>query len=288
MHKVFTNSQLNGYMEKPKVLFVQQEITPYLKETHKGLIGRNLPEGIKEKGKEIRTFMPRFGNINERRNQLHEVIRLSGMNLVINDTDHPLIIKVASIQSARMQIYFIDNDDFFKRKFTVSDKAGKLFSDNDERSIFFTRGVIETVKKLSWDPTVIHCNGWFTALMPVYVKVALKDIGMFSDTKVVYSIYDDQFEGKLDAGLSSKFQTQGVPQDKIEKLKDPTYVNLSKTAMDYSDGIIFGSENINPELEKYARESGKPVLEYQKPENYVAAYNEFYDEIIVQETVLTQ
>ncbi|MFW5757043.1 MAG: glycogen/starch synthase [Bacteroidota bacterium] len=275
-------------MEKPKVLFVQQEITPYLKETHKGLIGRNLPEGIKEKGKEIRTFMPRFGNINERRNQLHEVIRLSGMNLVINDTDHPLIIKVASIQSARMQIYFIDNDDFFKRKFTVADKAGKLFSDNDERAIFFTRGVIETVKKLSWDPTLIHCNGWFTALMPVYVKVALKNIGMFSDTKVVYSIYDDQFEGKLDAGLSSKFQTQGVPGEKIEKLKDPSYINLSKTAMDYSDGIIFGSEKINPELEKYARESGKPVLEYHKPENYIAAYNEFYDEIIVQESVLSQ
>ncbi len=275
-------------MEKPKVLFVQQEITPYLKESHQGLIGRQLPQGIQERGKEIRTFMPRFGNINERRNQLHEVIRLSGMNLVINDTDHPLIIKVASIQSARMQIYFIDNDDFFKRKFTVKDKAGKLFPDNDERAIFFTRGVIETVKKLSWAPSVVHCNGWFTALMPVYVKIALKDSGMFTDTKVVYSIYDDDFEGSLDPGLAKKFQTQGIGAEHLEKLKDPTFVNLSKTAMDYSDGIIFGSEKINPELEEYARQSGKPVLEYQPADKYMDAYNTFYDEIIVQESMLTQ
>ncbi len=275
-------------MEKPKVLFVQQEITPYLKETHKGLIGRQLPQGIQERGKEIRTFMPRFGNINERRNQLHEVIRLSGMNLVINDTDHPLIIKVASIQSARMQIYFIDNDDFFKRKFTVLDKAGKMFPDNDERAIFFTRGVIETVKKLSWAPSVVHCNGWFTALMPVYVKVALKDSGMFSDTKVIYSIYDDDYEGKLNENISQKFKNQGVGEEFTPKLKDGTFVNLSKTAIDYSDGIIFGSEKINPELEAYVKESGKPFLQYQKPENYMDAYNEFYDEIIVQESVLTQ
>lgn len=275
-------------MEKPKVLFVQQEITPYLKETHKGLIGRQLPQGIQERGKEIRTFMPRFGNINERRNQLHEVIRLSGMNLVINDTDHPLIIKVASIQSARMQIYFIDNDDFYKRKFTVKDKSGKLFPDNDERAIFFTRGVIETVKKLSWAPTVVHCNGWFTALMPVYVKVALKDSGMFSDTKVVYTIYDDDFEGSLNPAIARKFKTQGVGEEFLPKLADPTFVNISKTAMDYSDGIIFGSETINPELEEYARKSGKPVLGYQQPDVYMDAYNDFYDEIIVSETVLTQ
>lgn len=275
-------------MEKPKVLFVQQEITPYLKESHQGLIGRYLPQGIQERGKEIRTFMPRFGNINERRNQLHEVIRLSGMNLVINDTDHPLIIKVASIQSARMQIYFIDNDDFFKRKFTILDKNHKLFPDNDERAIFFTRGVIETVKKLSWAPNLVHCNGWFSALMPVYVKVALKDSGMFTDTKVVYSIYDDDFDGSLNENLARKFQTQGIGAEHLAKVADPTFVNLSKLAIDFSDGVIFGSEKINPELEEYARKSGKPVLPYQPEEKYMDAYNEFYDEIIVHESVLSQ
>jgi starch synthase len=275
-------------MEKPKVLFVQQEIVPYLKESYIGQIGRQLPQGIQDRGKEIRTFMPRFGNINERRNQLHEVIRLSGMNLVINDTDHPLIIKVASIQSARMQIYFIDNDDFFKRKYTIVDKAGLMFPDNDERAIFFTRGVIETVKKLSWAPNLVHCNGWFTALMPAYVKIALKDTGMFSDTKVVYSIYDDDFEGNLNENIASKFKTQGVGEEFTPKLKDPSFINLSKTAIDFSDGIIFGSEKINPELETYVRESGKPFLTYQSPDKYMDAYNDFYDEIIVNESVYTQ
>jgi len=148
--------------KKARVLFVSQEVTPYLDETPMGLIGRHLPQGIQERGKEIRLFMPKYGCINERRNQLHEVIRLSGMNLIIDDTDHPLIIKVASIQSARMQVYFIDNQEYFERKYTLVDKKGVHFADNDERSIFFCRGVIETVKKLGWAPDVVHLHGWFT------------------------------------------------------------------------------------------------------------------------------
>jgi starch synthase len=287
LHNIFTNRQLYPLMEKPKVLFVQQEITPYLKETHKSLIGRHLPQGIQERGKEIRTFMPRFGNINERRNQLHEVIRLSGMNLVINDTDHPLIIKVASIQSARMQIYFIDNDDFFKRKFNTKDKNGNMFPDNDERAIFFTRGVIETVKKLSWAPNLVHCNGWFTSLMPVYIKIALKDSGMFSDTKVIYSLYDDDFEGSMNDKMAQKFKTLGISEEHLLSYKNPTFANISKTAMDYSDGIIIGSQNVNPELVEYAKQLGKPVLDYQPMDNYIDAYNEFYDEINVNETILS-
>lgn len=157
-------------MKNTKVLFISQEITPYLPESEMALIGRNLPQGIQERGKEIRTFMPRYGCINERRNQLHEVIRLSGMNLVIDDTDHPLIIKVASIQSARMQVYFIDNEDYFHRKFTLSDENNAFFEDNDERSIFFARGVLETVKKLRWAPDLIHCHGWISAFVPILVK----------------------------------------------------------------------------------------------------------------------
>ena len=176
-------------MEKTKVLFVQQEITPYLKDSHMGIIGRYLPQGIQEKGREIRTFMPRYGCINERRNQLHEVIRLSGMNLIINDTDHPLIIKVASIQSARMQIYFIDNEDYFQRKYVFCDSSNKFFKDNDERAIFFARGVLETVKKLGWIPDIVHCHGWISGLLPIYLKTAFFDNPLFTDTKVVYSIY---------------------------------------------------------------------------------------------------
>lgn len=275
-------------MEKPKVLFVQQEITPYLKESHMGLIGRHLPQGIQEKGKEIRTFMPRFGNINERRNQLHEVIRLSGMNLIINDTDHPLIIKVASIQSARMQIYFIDNEDFFKRKYTLADKTGKYAPDNDERAIFFTRGVIETVKKLGWAPDIVHCNGWFTSLMPLYIKTSLKENPMFSDTKVIYSIYNDDFSGKLDPALAKKLQGKDIKAEHLGGYEDPTFVNLTKAAIDYSDGIIIGHQQINPEVEQYARQSNKPLLPFQPMEKYIKAFNEFYDEVLLKEPVISE
>ena len=264
-----------------KVLFIHQEITPYLKETPMSLIGRYLPQGIQEKGKEIRIFMPRFGNINERRNQLHEVIRLSGMNMIINDTDHPLIIKVASIQKARIQIYFIDNDDLFtKRKFTIADKNEEFYEDNDDRTVFFSRGVIETVKKLNWPPDIIHCHGWMTSLVPLYIKRAFKDNPLFSDSKVIYSLYNDDFEGSFREGFDKKLKMPGIVAKEIKWLKNPMDANIQKSALDFADGIVMASPEINPEVEKYARSLNKPILEYQGEENYVDAYNEFYDKII--------
>ncbi len=275
-------------MEKPKVLFVQQEITPYLKETHIGHIGRYLPQGIQERKKEIRTFMPRYGCINERRNQLHEVIRLSGMNLVIDNADHPLIIKVASIQAARMQIYFIDNEDFFQRKFMFNDKNGAFFQDNDERAIFFTRGVLETAKKLGWAPDLVHCNGWFTSLMPFYLKEVMKDNPMFADTKVVYSVYNDGFQETLHKDMAKKMKVKGLETGLLEKYADPSFENLSKNAVDYADGVIFGEEEVDPEVAQYVRESGKPYLEYHGKDTYLDAYNRFYDEVLVSESVFEQ
>ena len=264
-----------------KVLFIHQEITPYLKETPMSLIGRYLPQGIQEKGKEIRIFMPRFGNINERRNQLHEVIRLSGMNMIINDTDHPLIIKVASIQKARIQIYFIDNDDLFtKRKFTVADKNEDFYEDNDDRTVFFSRGVIETVRKLNWPPDIIHCHGWMTSLVPLFIKRAFKDNPLFSDSKVIYSLYNDDFQGAFREGYDKKLKMPGIVAKEIKWLKNPMYANIQKSALDFADGIVMASPDINPEVEKYARSLGKPILEYPGEENYVDAYNEFYDKII--------
>jgi len=264
-----------------KVLFIHQEITPYLKETPMSLIGRYLPQGIQEKGKEIRIFMPRFGHINERRNQLHEVIRLSGMNMIINDTDHPLIIKVASIQKARIQIYFIDNDDLFtKRKFTVADHNEDFYEDNDDRTVFFSRGVIETVRKLNWPPDVIHCHGWMTSLVPLFIKRVFKDNPLFSDSKVIYSLYDDDFKESFRDGFDKKLKMPGVVAKEIKWLKNPVYANIQKSALDFADGIVMASPNINPEVEKYARSLGKPILEYPGEENYVDAYNEFYDKII--------
>jgi len=262
-----------------KVLFVSQEINPYLKDSQMGYIGRHLPQGIQERGREIRTFMPRFGHINERRNQLHEVIRLSGMNLIIDETDHPLILKVASIQSARMQIYFIDNDDYFQRKFMFRDKNNKFYKDNDERAVFFSRGVIETVKKLGWAPDIIHCHGWMSSLVPLYIKRAYRDNPLFTDTKVITSFYDDEFEEALNKDTANKIKLDGITNKDLRHFKKPSYVSLMKAAVDFSDGMILGSENVNAELLEYINETDKPLLPIQTNDRLVDAYNIFYDKI---------
>ncbi|MCX6284108.1 MAG: glycogen/starch synthase [Bacteroidetes bacterium] len=272
-------------MEKTKVLFVTQEITPYLKDSHMGMIGRYLPQGIQEKGREIRTFMPRYGNINERRNQLHEVIRLSGMNLIIDDTDHPLIIKVASIQQARMQIYFIDNEDYFQRKHTFYDKNNKFFADNDERAIFYSRGVIETVKKLGWGPDIIHCHGWMTSLVPLYIKKAYPDNPLFSDTKIIISLYDDDFADSMNKNFPEKVKLDGINAKDLKHYKTANFVNLMKSAIDFSDGVIIGSPSVNPEVMDYLKNTDKPFLEFQPMDRYIDAFSEFYDEILVAEPV---
>lgn len=257
-----------------------QEITPYLKVNQMSYIGRYLPQAIQEKKREIRTFMPRYGLINERRNQLHEVIRLSGMNLIIDDADHPLIIKVASIQQARMQVYFIDNEDYFHRKALFEDKNGKFFEDNDERILFFARGVIETVKKLGWPPDIIHCHGWFTGLVPLYVKTYLKDNPLFSDSKLIFSVYDNAFEGELNKNIFKKLKFDGISEKDLKTYKNTGYKDIIKGAVSYSDAIIIGSENTDPDLEKFARASKKPMLGYQNKENYIDSYNDFYNKIL--------
>jgi starch synthase len=267
-------------MESVKVLYISQEITPYLPETEMSVIARNLPQGIQERGKEIRTFMPKFGCINERRNQLHEVIRLSGMNLIINDTDHPLIIKVASIQSARMQVYFIDNEDYFQRKATFSDENNKFFPDNDERCIFFCRGVIETVKKLRWSPDIIHCHGWFTSLIPIYIKKSYVEEPLFTNSKVIFSIYDNIFPDKLNSTFAKKLLYEDIGNEDVRILKEPSYNNLVKLAVQYSDGLILGSGNISKEISDYVHKSKLPFLDGKMSDNYVDEYSNFYDKIL--------
>ncbi|HOV10750.1 MAG TPA: glycogen/starch synthase [Bacteroidales bacterium] len=267
-------------MAKYKVLFVAQEIVPYLNDSHMGQICRELPQGIQEKGREIRTFMPRFGCINERRNQLHEVIRLSGMNLIIDDTDHPLIIKVASIQSARLQVYFIDNEDYFQRKSTFADKSGTFFSDNDERAIFYARGVIETVKKLGWSPDLIHVHGWFSSLVPFFIKTAFKNNPLFADTKIVCSLYDDDFKSNFTKESIKKLKHDGVSDKDIKQYKSLDYLGMMKGMIDFSDAIIQGSEKINSEVLAYAKKSNKPMLPFQPKDKYINAYSLFYDELV--------
>lgn len=263
-----------------KVLFITQEITPYVSASEMANVGRNLPQAIQEKGREIRTFMPKWGNINERRNQLHEVIRLSGMNLIIDDTDHPLIIKVASIQSARMQVYFIDNDDYFQNRLQTVDENGVEYDDNENRAIFYARGVLETVKKLRWCPDVIHCHGWMTALAPLYIKKAYKDEPSFRDTKIVFSVYEDDFKNPFSSDFASKLMLKGVTKKDVEPLQGSIdYATLCKFAIDYSDGVIQNSEKVNEEVMAYAAQSGKLVVNYQNPDDYANACDELYDKV---------
>lgn len=268
-------------MASRKILYVCQEIMPYLPESELSGLSRRLAQAMQERGNEIRTFMPRYGCINERRNQLHEVIRLSGMNLIIDDNDHQLIIKVASIPSARIQIYFIDNDDYFARKAVLLDADGKAFADNDERAIFFARGVLETVRKLNWAPTVVHCMGWMSAVVPIYLKKVFNDDPLFRDVKIVVTLADDRFDEPLDAQFAEKIANEGVKDEKLSILSTPSYENLYRFVIDYADGITVASPKASPELVEYARQSVKPVLEYREPdeEDFFDNYNRFYEEL---------
>lgn len=266
-------------MDKAKILFVSQEIMPYLPETEISRASRNLPQGILEKGKEIRTFMPRFGNINERRNQLHEVIRLSGMNLIIDDTDHPLLIKVASIQAARMQIYFIDNDDYFHRKGSyIAD--GEEYADNDERTIFYARGVLETTKKLRWAPDIIHCHGWFTAFVPFYVKKLVNDDPHFVKSKVVFSLYASDFKQKWDGNIQAKAFVEGIDKEALSGINVDDFESLMRFAIDYADAVVQGGPEVPQSLIEYAKQSGKPFLEYTDDSSLVESCNDFYNNLL--------
>lgn len=276
-------------MKKARVLFVSQEMMPYLESSEISEITRKLPQGIQEAGKEIRTFIPKYGTINERRNQLHEVIRLSGLNLIIDDTDHPLVIKVASIQAAKMQVYFIDNEDYFSKKLVLKEKASnKLLANNDERSIFFCRGVLETVKKLGWSPDIIHVHGWFSALIPVYLKKVFAEDPIYNQTKIVYSIYNNAFEGSLDSRYTEKALIEDIQLEDLAVAKDPNFINLNKLAIDYSDAIISGSEEIDAELKSYVEASGKPFLSYKNEEEMIGGFNSFYDEVLEENSILAE
>lgn len=272
-------------MQDKRVLFISAELIPYLAENDMSIMSFEVPKMINSTGGQTRIFMPRFGNINQRRHQLHEVIRLSGLNMVVNDFDMPLIIKVASIPKERMQVYFIDNEDYFKRKAMYSDEDGNHFEDNDERAIFFAKGVIETVKKLNWAPDIIHINGWLASLMPMYLKNYYGNEPLFKNSKIVTSVYNTVFEGELDKNLIRKVMFDGIDEDKIEYLKTPNYNNLIKLALTYSDGIIVGSDDIPEELNEFIDQSDKPTLNYHSIEEFAQAYQNFYLKDILNEDI---
>ena len=263
-------------MKDKRILYVSSEVVPYLAENEVSLMSYDVPKMVNDQGGQIRIFMPRYGNINERRHQLHEVIRLSGMNLVVNDLDMPLIIKVASIPKERIQVYFIDNDEYFKRKATFADENGVLYPDNDERAIFFAKGVVETVKKLNWVPDIIHVHGWMASILPVYMKHYYKNEALFSDTKIVTSVYSESFSGALDAEMINKIKFDGIPAEAIANLEVPNYENILKTAIINSDAVIIASDSLSPSLTKFIASSKKPFLPFTPKEDFAVAYTTFY------------
>ena len=290
-------------MIKKKVLFINQEITPYVPESEMSVMGRQLPQKMQDNGFEIRTFMPKWGAINERRGQLHEVIRLSGMNLIIDDTDHPLIIKVASIPVSRLQVYFIDNEDYFlHRPAMTEDENGMEYADNGERAIFFARGVLETVKKLRWAPDLIQCQGWMTAVVPLYIKTAYHDDPSFANTKVVTSLFDNQLKTQLGDNFKRCVEFRDAKADLLKPYAEKfDFMELGKMAIDYSDGVVgLGfryefpvqpglrcfviqdektGENVNADLLAYAKGKEMPVLNYPG-KDFAPAYKDFYNQIL--------
>ena len=263
-----------------KVLYIAQEITPYLPANPISTMGHKLPQAAQENGYEVRIFMPKYACINERRNQLHEVIRLSGMNVVIDDTDHPLIIKVATLQPSRLQVYFIDSDDYFIRK-SISDLEINMYPDeNDERMMFFAFGVIETVKKLRWEPSVIHCEGWISAIAPLYLKTLYADDPMYDDVKIVYSLFNDAFEGTLNNRFVDKLREVGIPEEVLAKLNEVDHTTLNKLAIDYSDVVTVTSNEVNPELIEYAKSIVKEVVDCSQCTDNYEPYIHIYDTLL--------
>ena len=256
-------------------------MVPYVPTSEMATMGRNLPQKIQENGFEIRTFMPKWGNINERRGQLHEVIRLSGLNLIIDDTDHPLIIKVASIPVSRLQVYFIDNEDYFQRRRTMTeDESGEEFTDNGERAIFFARGVLETVKKLRWTPDIIQCQGWMAGVVPLYLKAAYHDDPSFANAKVVTSLFNMNFKKPCGTNFKQCVEFRNATPDLLEPYADHfDYAELGKLAIDYSDGVVEAGQEASKVLLQYAKDKQKPILNYPG-DDYVQAYKTFYNNIL--------
>ncbi len=271
-------------IEKKKILFVTQEMQPYTAISDIANIVRKLPEYVQSNGMEIRVLMPRYGTINERRHRLHEVVRLSGMNIIVDDDDFPLIIKVASLPGARMQVYFLDNEDFFKRKSVFTDDCGKPFADNPDRMVFFCKGVIETVRKFGWPPDIIHCHGWMTSLIPLYIREAYKTEPLFQFSKIIYSVYKNEMDQQFTNGFLTKASINNLEEDDLSAFLNGTGINLTQGALAYSDAIIRGSSTLSEKMENQLCSIDKPILDYKDETEYLPAYMDFYNSLL-EETV---
>jgi starch synthase len=268
-------------MTKKRLLIIAQELDPYTEDTFIANLIAKLPQFAQDKGGfELRVLMPKYGTINERRHRLHEVVRLSGMNIIIDDDDYPLVIKVASMPNSRMQVYFLENEDYFKRKFMHLDEDGNGFEDNHERMIFFSKAVLETVKKFGWAPDIIHCHGWLTSLVPVFVKEAYNHEPIFNHSTVIYSVYDENVLGALPENFAQKASINGMSQALLAPFIDGDQLNEKKGAFHYADAVIKGSETYSETVTELIDSLEKPVLESQDKDTYLPAYIEFYKKLM--------
>ena len=266
-------------MSKKRILFITQEMDPYLDLDGIGSLIQKLPATAQDEGMEIRILMPRFGVINERRHRLHEVVRLSGMNIIIDDDDYALIIKVASLPGSRIQVYFLDNDEFFKRKNVFLDDEGQPIDDNQEKTVFFCKGALETVRKFGWSPDIVHCHGWMTSLIPFYLKTAYKNDPILKGAKVIFSIYEKNIDSTFTDEFIKKAAINNLKQDQLAAFKNGTGINLYKGAIQYADGIINGSPDLEANIQKSIDESKKPFLQTES-EDYLKSYIQFYKNFI--------
>lgn len=264
-------------MSKLRVLYVASEIAPFLQITEVAEIVRQIPQAMSEHGMEIRIIVPRYGTILERKHRLHEVVRLSGINIAVGDDEKPLLIKVASVPQAKLQVYFIDNDDFFHRKADWNDADGKFCADNDERSIFFCKGVLETVKKLGWSPDIIHCHDWMSAIIPLYLKTSYRKDPVFNQSKCIYSVYNNHFDHDFSADdLIEKILMQDIDKSDVLQLQEANYGGLTRLAMDYADAVVAGTNYYDAPtsglLEEFA--SKKEIIKIEKPDDFHDLYNQ--------------
>jgi len=266
-------------MDNKRVLVITQEMSPYLNGTEMSEVANELPQYFQNQGDELRILMPRYGTINERRHRLHEVVRLSGMNIIIDEDDYPLIIKVASLPGSRLQVYFLDNEDLFKRKFIFHDEKQHFFDDNAERMVFFCKAVLETVKKFQWAPDIIHCHGWMTSLIPLYLKTAYKNEPVFDNSKVVFSVYKNALEEKLAQSFMAKAPiSELITSEHLNSFKGLDMDSLNKGGAEFADAIILGSDDVNKDTLKYIKDLKKPTLEYiGKEEGYEEKYSSFFN-----------
>lgn len=271
-------------MSNLRILYVASEINPFLQTSEVAEFVRRLPQAMQERGMEIRILVPRFGLINERKNRLHEVVRLSGINIAVGDEEKPLTIKVASIPNAKLQVYFIDNDDYFHRKFVFFDKENKFYEDNDERAIFFCKGVIETVRKLGWSPDIVHCNDWMTSLIPLYLKSTYKNDPLFKNTKTVFSVFDSPFKHKFSNDLLSKVKMLDVEENMLTSLKTADYEGFIKVGIEYSDAVLRAEESYCESLSKlmdeFAEQKRIDTIVNDSETEYLDSYYNFYNELV--------